>query len=82
MELEVHEPSSGLSPRTAFGFLLRVANIADVAVFAHSISLGALEKETGMNSGGIVRQCLRLGAFVLSFPLHFTLVITFTLSLK
>ncbi|EUB57642.1 Neurobeachin [Echinococcus granulosus] len=60
MELEVQEPSSGLSLETALGFLLRVANIADVVVFMPSINLGALEKETGMNSGGIVRQCLRL----------------------
>lgn len=63
MELEIQEPSSGLSPETAFGFLLRVANIADVVVFmpAASINLGTLEKETGMNLGGIIRQCLRLG---------------------
>ncbi|KAL5962454.1 Neurobeachin [Taenia solium] len=60
MELEVQEPSSGLSLKTALGFLLRVTNIADVVVFMPSVNLGALEKETGMNSGGIVRQCLRL----------------------
>ncbi|VDM20154.1 unnamed protein product [Hydatigera taeniaeformis] len=60
MELEVQEPSSGLSLKTALGFLLRVANIADVVVFMPSVNLTALEKETGMNSGGIVRQCLRL----------------------
>ncbi|KAL5112762.1 Lipopolysaccharide-responsive and beige-like anchor protein [Taenia crassiceps] len=60
VELEVQEPSSGLSLRTALGFLLRVTNIADVVVFIPSVNLGALEKETGMNSGGIVRQCLRL----------------------
>ncbi|KAM7540694.1 hypothetical protein Aperf_G00000021466 [Anoplocephala perfoliata] len=62
MELEIQEPSSGLSPETAFGFLLRVANIADVVVFmpASSVNLASLEKETGMNLGGIVRQCLRL----------------------
>ncbi|KAM3171221.1 hypothetical protein ACTXT7_017055 [Hymenolepis weldensis] len=62
MELEIQEPSSGLLPETAFGFLLRVANIADVVVFmpAASINLSCLEKETGMNAGGIVRQCLRL----------------------
>ncbi|VDO15984.1 unnamed protein product [Rodentolepis nana] len=62
MELEIQEPSSGLLLETAFGFLLRVANIADVVVFmpAASINLSTLEKETGMNAGGIVRQCLRL----------------------
>ncbi len=59
--MELQDSSEGLSLETAFGFLLRVTNLADVVVFTTTVNLGALEKETGMNSGGILRQCLRLG---------------------
>uniref|UniRef100_A0A5K3FFX4 WD_REPEATS_REGION domain-containing protein n=2 Tax=Mesocestoides corti TaxID=53468 RepID=A0A5K3FFX4_MESCO len=60
MELELQDSASGLSLEAAFGFLLRVTNIADVVVLSTSVNLGSLEKETGMNSGGIIRQFLRL----------------------
>ncbi|VDL88521.1 unnamed protein product [Schistocephalus solidus] len=41
-------------------FLLRITNLADIVIFSTPINLAALEKETGMASGGILRQCLRL----------------------
>ena len=59
-DIELMEPSQGLTVEQAVGFMLRLMNIADILVFASSLSFGELESEKNMSSGGILRQCLRL----------------------
>ncbi|XP_028967428.1 neurobeachin [Galendromus occidentalis] len=59
-ELEVVEPTQGLSSEMSFAFLQRLVHLADVLVFASSLSFSELESEKNMASGGILRQCLRL----------------------
>lgn len=44
----------------SFAFLQRLVHLADVLVFASSLSFSELESEKNMASGGILRQCLRL----------------------
>ncbi|VDN39740.1 unnamed protein product [Dibothriocephalus latus] len=61
VELDLLEPSQGLSLDVSIGFLLRITNLADIVIFSTPINLASLEKETGMAPGGILRQCLRLG---------------------
>uniref|UniRef100_A0A0X3PXG3 Neurobeachin n=1 Tax=Schistocephalus solidus TaxID=70667 RepID=A0A0X3PXG3_SCHSO len=60
VELDLLEPTQGLSLDVSISFLLRITNLADIVIFSTPINLAALEKETGMASGGILRQCLRL----------------------
>jgi len=55
------EPNQGLSIEQAVGFLQRIVNMADILVFASSLSFSELEQEKSMSNGGILRQCLRLG---------------------
>jgi len=55
------EPNQGLSIEQAVGFLQRIVNMADILVFASSLSFNELEQEKSMSNGGILRQCLRLG---------------------
>ena len=55
------EPNQGLSIEQAVSFLQRLMNLTDVLVFASSLSFSELEQEKNMSSGGILRQCLRLG---------------------
>ena len=55
------EPGQGLSIEQAVGFMQRLMNMTDILVFASSINFGELEQEKNMSSGGILRQCLRLG---------------------
>ena len=55
------EPNQGLSIEQAISFLQRIVNMADILVFASSLSFSELEQEKSMSSGGILRQCLRLG---------------------
>ena len=55
------EPSQGLSIEQAVGFMQRIMNLTDILVFASSVNFGELEGEKNMSSGGILRQCLRLG---------------------
>ena len=57
------EPNQGLSIEQAISFLQRIVNMADILVFASSLSFSELEQEKSMSSGGILRQCLRLGQF-------------------
>jgi hypothetical protein len=57
------EPSQGLSIEQSVSFLQRVMNLTDVLVFASSTNFGELEQEKNMSSGGILRQCLRLGKY-------------------
>ncbi len=60
-EVEMLEPNQGLSIEQAVSFLQRLMNMTDILVFASSINFGELEQEKNMSSGGILRQCLRLG---------------------
>ncbi|KPP77129.1 hypothetical protein Z043_103467 [Scleropages formosus] len=60
-ELENMEPSQGLSPAAASSFLQRVMALADVLLLSNTLSFVEVEAEKNMGSGGILRQCLRLG---------------------
>jgi len=66
-EIEMLEPNQGLSIEQAVSFLQRIVNMADILVFASSLSFNELEQEKSMSSGGILRQCLRLGEMQLSW---------------
>lgn len=63
-------------------FLQRLINLVDVLIFASSLNFTEIEAEKNMSSGGILRQCLRLGmqtdVFVL-FPFPITWSISFIL---
>ena len=60
-EVEILEPTQGLSIEQAVSILLRIINLTDILVFASSTNFAELEQEKNMPSGGILRQCLRLG---------------------
>ncbi|XP_052226575.1 neurobeachin-like isoform X2 [Dreissena polymorpha] len=59
-EVEILEPTQGLSIEQAVSILLRIMNLTDILVFASSTNFAELEQEKNMPSGGILRQCLRL----------------------
>ncbi|XP_052793628.1 neurobeachin-like isoform X3 [Mya arenaria] len=59
-EVEILEPTQGLSIEQAVSILLRIMNLTDILVFASSTNFVELEQEKNMPSGGILRQCLRL----------------------
>ncbi|XP_021348370.1 neurobeachin-like isoform X4 [Mizuhopecten yessoensis] len=59
-EVEILEPTQGLSIEQAVSILQRIMNMMDVLVFASSTNFAELEQEKNMPSGGILRQCLRL----------------------
>lgn len=60
-ELENIEPSQGLAVEASVTFLQRLINLVDVLIFASSLNFTEIEAEKNMSSGGILRQCLRLG---------------------
>lgn len=60
-EVEGSEPGHGMSIVTASDFLQRVVAMIDILIFASNLNLSNLEQEKMMNSGGILRQSLRLG---------------------
>ncbi|KAK1785894.1 hypothetical protein P4O66_003258 [Electrophorus voltai] len=60
-ELEEMEVTQGMSSETAVTFLTRLMSMVDVLVFASSLSFSEIEAEKNMSSGGLMRQCLRLG---------------------
>lgn len=60
-EVEILEPTQGLSIEQAVSILQRIMNLTDVLVFASSTNFTELEQEKNMPAGGILRQCLRLG---------------------
>ena len=64
-EVEILEPTQGLSIEQAVSILLRIMNLTDILVFASSTNFAELEQEKNMPSGGILRQCLRLGNRIL-----------------
>ncbi|GIY82273.1 neurobeachin [Caerostris extrusa] len=55
-ELDVIEPTQGMSIEVAVAFLQRLVNMTDVLVFASSLSFSELEAEKNMSSGGILRH--------------------------
>lgn len=63
-ELENIEPSQGLAVEASVTFLQRLINLVDVLIFASSLNFTEIEAEKNMSSGGILRQCLRLGVFL------------------
>ncbi|NXF21881.1 NBEA protein, partial [Rhodinocichla rosea] len=60
-ELENIEVTQGMSAETAVTFLSRLMAMVDVLVFASSLNFSEIEAEKNMSSGGLMRQCLRLG---------------------
>lgn len=60
-ELENIEPSQGLPVEASLTFLQRLINLVDVLIFASTLNFSEIEAEKNMSSGGILRQCLRLG---------------------
>lgn len=61
MELDSIEATQGMSSRTAINFLSRLMVLVDVLVFSSSLNFAEIEAEKNMSSGGLMRQCLRLG---------------------
>ncbi|VEL17558.1 unnamed protein product [Protopolystoma xenopodis] len=55
------DDGQGMCLNEATGFLLRITYLADFVVFGTGINLSTLEKDKNMATGGILRQCLRLG---------------------
>lgn len=66
-EIEILEPNQGLSIEQAVMILQRIMYMTDILVFASSTNFTELENEKNMPSGGILRQCLRLGKPELQF---------------
>lgn len=67
-ELENVEATQGMSSETAVTFLSRLMAMVDVLVFASSLNFSEIEAEKNMSSGGLMRQCLRLGMYDKSYP--------------
>ncbi|XP_064610079.1 neurobeachin-like isoform X2 [Liolophura sinensis] len=59
-DVEILEPTQGLSLEQAVSILQRIMNMTDILVFASSTNFAELEQEKNMPPGGILRQCLRL----------------------
>lgn len=68
--MENMEATQGMSSDTAITFLSRLMVMVDVLVFSSSLNFSEIEAEKNMSSGGLMRQCLRLGTICLSKPLH------------
>lgn len=60
-ELENIEATQGMSSEMAISFLSRLMVMVDVLVFSSSLNFSEIEAEKNMSSGGLMRQCLRLG---------------------
>ncbi|TNN87409.1 Neurobeachin [Liparis tanakae] len=56
--------SAATSPNTAITFLSRLMVMVDVLVFSSSLNFSEIEAEKNMSSGGLMRQCLRLGKII------------------
>lgn len=63
-ELENIEPSQGLALEASVTFLQRLISLVDVLIFASSLNFAEIEAEKNMSSGGVLRQCLRLGSLL------------------
>ena len=77
-EVEMLEPNQGLPIDQAVSFLQRLMNMTDILVFASSINFSELEQEKNISSGGILRQCLRLGTLC-SMSISSVMVIAYPL---
>lgn len=64
-ELENIEATQGMSSETAITFLSRLMVMVDVLVFSSSLNFSEIEAEKNMSSGGLMRQCLRLGKIMI-----------------
>lgn len=64
-EVENIEATQGMSSETAITFLSRLMVMVDVLVFSSSLNFSEIEAEKNMSSGGLMRQCLRLGKILL-----------------
>lgn len=53
-----------LSLEVAATLMIRFVHLVDCFIFASSVSFHDLESEKNMPSGGILRQCLRLGKMI------------------
>lgn len=60
-ELDSIEATQGMSSEMAITFLSRLMVMVDVLVFSSSLNFTEIEAEKNMSSGGLMRQCLRLG---------------------
>lgn len=60
-ELDNIEATQGMSSEMAITFLSRLMVMVDVLVFSSSLNFTEIEAEKNMSSGGLMRQCLRLG---------------------
>lgn len=67
MELENIETTQGMSSKTAINFLSRLMVLVDVLVFSSSLNFAEIEAEKNMSSGGLMRQCLRLGELMIVY---------------
>lgn len=54
-----------MSSETAITFLSRLMVMVDVLVFSSSLNFSEIEAEKNMSSGGLMRQCLRLGKIMI-----------------
>lgn len=68
-ELEAIDASQGLEVETSLSFLQRLISLVDVLVFSSSLNFTEIEAEKNMTSGGVLRQCLRLGTHPSTHPL-------------
>lgn len=64
-ELDNIEATQGMSSETAITFLSRLMVMVDVLVFSSSLNFSEIEAEKNMSSGGLMRQCLRLGKIMI-----------------
>lgn len=65
MELDSIEATQGMSSKTAINFLTRFMVLVDVLVFSSSLNFAEIEAEKNMSSGGLMRQCLRIGELMI-----------------
>lgn len=67
VELDSIETTQGMSSNTAINFLSRLMVLVDVLVFSSSLNFAEIEAEKNMSSGGLMRQCLRLGEHMIVY---------------
>lgn len=68
-ELEAIDASQGLEVETSLSYLQRLVSLVDVLILSSSLNFTEIEAEKNMTSGGVLRQCLRLGTLSsLSLP--------------
>ena len=63
---DVIQPCGGMHLETAFSFLNRVMSLVDTVVYTSNFSFGGVEVNRNLSTGGFLRQCTRLGEYILS----------------